>query len=120
MLLTAAICGPIAVHFLLCLNLSHTNSWPQDASTKEAMSIIEEKTRDLPEPASVSNIWQLEPAMNYYITSRKINVNPANRDGFIPGTDFQYGFDQGFTAENYTELLYNKYDRSYLVIKIKN
>jgi hypothetical protein len=84
--------------------LKRTRDWFYDANTKNAMSIIEEKTRGLSSNASISNHWLFEPSINYYIHSRKMKLNLAIRDGVRQDTDFIYRLDDNSDLEHYTVL----------------
>ena len=102
--LIISICIFLGYNDLKSLNLSYTKTWRYDSHTKDAMKIIEERTREFTSCASISNSWIFEPAMNYYIATRKIKVNATNRDGVNYDSDFIYRHEDNLTHEQYEVL----------------
>lgn len=81
---------PLLFHFTTNMNLLHTKTWQYDAHTKEVIFAIEKHTDKNKPYLSVSNEWIFEPTINYYISSRKMNINPSTRDGVNLNSDFIY------------------------------
>jgi hypothetical protein len=98
-LVTFAVC----YHFFLNANLGYCKTWSYDAHTKNVMSIVEKESRG-PVKQSLSNNWLFEPAINFYIYSKNINVHPVNRDGVNLTSDFIYKLDEISVPENYSSL----------------
>lgn len=95
---------PLLFNFLTSINLTYTKTWRYDAHTKEVMEIIDKKTQMLDYKASISNQWLLEPAINYYIVSRKMNIKQTDRTGINLNTDFIYAFENNATSEGYASI----------------
>lgn len=99
-LITLIISIPLLFHFISNINLKYS-TWRFDAHTKDAMKIIENYTQNLNDKASISNHWLFEPTINYYISTRKINLTWANRKGIDLTTDFIFELRSSIDSENY-------------------
>lgn len=88
---------PLAVHFVSNANLQYTHTWQYDAHTKAVMAILESENARHPDGAekiTISNSALFEPAINYYIETRKMNrVQPATRDPLNVHAGFIYEFE---------------------------
>lgn len=93
--------GLVLGNFLIDANIRHTKTWRYDSHTKDVMKLVKEKNESANEVQTISNHWLFEPSINYYISTLKINMNTANRDGINQTTDFIY------RLENKEELLYH-------------
>jgi hypothetical protein len=96
---------PLLLHFIISLNLVKTHNWYFDAHTKDVMKIVEKYANNSDRNLSISNHWLFEPSINYYISSKKMKVNPANRNGVDRSTDFVYEFDENINLENFRPLI---------------
>jgi hypothetical protein len=96
---------PLLLHFIISLNLLKTHNWYFDAHTKDVMKIVEKYAHNSDRNLSISNHWLFEPSINYYISSRKMKVNPTNRSGVDRSTDFVYEFDENNSLENFKPLI---------------
>lgn len=85
---------PLTWHFLTSLNLKYTKQWYYDAHSKDMMKIVKQETDGWEKPASISNNWLFEPAINYYRSSRNIKIDSVNRQGVKLTTTFIYEFDK--------------------------
>lgn len=95
----------IMIHFVCSLNLSHTKTWHYDKYTKEVMSRIGQIAGQSSRPLTISNYWTLEPSINYYIITRELNVQLADRGGTRTSTDFIYDYDWGQLPKGFLPLL---------------
>ena len=88
---------PLAVHFISNANLQYTHTWQYDAHTKDVMVIIERENARHPDDAeriTISNSALFEPAINYYIETRKMGrMQPATRDPLNVHAGFIYEFE---------------------------
>lgn len=96
-----SLCVPLIIHFITSINLKYTKTWDYDANTKDAMSIINDKTKNLSVNSTISNNWLFEPAINYYIISRKMKLNATNRDGINSSSDFIYRRNDDTVSNQY-------------------
>ena len=106
---------PLFLNFFASMNLTYTYSWRYDAHTKDAMKIIETRTQNSDHIASISNNWMFEPSINYYIVSRKMNLNLANRNGVNFNTDFIYIHADSTIKENF-KVLQEYNDINYILL----
>ncbi len=94
---------PLIFHLSSNLNLKRTKTWPSDAPIKNAMKIIDEYKED--RNITFSNNWVFEQSINYYIDSRKMNLEPTNKSGVDSTTDFIYEFSDSLNFKNYEPLI---------------
>jgi len=107
LLLCLTISIPLCYNFISNLNLKYTYTWRYDAHTKDIIRIINESTGQVKGKKNkykISNNWLMEPALNYYILSRKLNIEPATRDQVNPDADFIYEFTVDHHQAGYKEL----------------
>ncbi|MBN2616194.1 MAG: hypothetical protein JXR71_10930 [Bacteroidales bacterium] len=95
---------PLSWHLLDSLNLKYTRNWRYDAATKAAMMRVKKETRNDPNRATISNNWLFEPAINYYMHSRHIQIDSANRSGVHFDTRFIYKFNSDSCPQHYQVL----------------
>jgi hypothetical protein len=86
LLLTA----PVYINFLSGINTMYARSWKYDAHTKDVMELIGERSEHAESKMSVSNDWLFEPTINYYIRTWGLNLDPPDRSGVKPDSDFIY------------------------------
>ena len=103
------------LHYLSCINLSHTYDWRYDASTKTVMNYIfemEQKISPRIDKLTIGATWWLVPAINYYLLKHgghfKI-VEPMGPETF--GPDGQFDF---YYLYEYDKTLLKKYNLSLL------
>jgi hypothetical protein len=108
---------PIVINFVAGTNVLYTTTWRYDAHTKDAMKTIRDYTQNIDDNASISNHWLLEPTINYYRNSLKLNLNSANRNGVNLNADFIYRLNDIEPLDSFRIL--NSYDdiNSDLLIK---
>jgi len=98
---------PLLLNFGEKLNLKYTYAWKYDAHTKDVAKIIEEITHESTQKDgkySISNNWTFMPALNYYIHSRKLNFELANREENHTGADFLYLYTNEYDPSGYKVL----------------
>lgn len=104
------IATPLIFYFSSNISIKRTITWPYDAYTKDVMVEIHKQTLSRNGKATISNNWLFEPAINYYISSRTINLKPANRDGANFSTDFIYEMD--FTQQSDSFIVLSKFEEN--------
>ena len=92
---------PIFIHFKNVNNFSHFADWKYDSHTKEVALILEKETKNQEYKSKISNNWLFEPALNYYISTKKMNLEKATRDSISPESTYIY--------ENYFDYDSSKY-----------
>lgn len=108
---------PFIINFISSINITYTTVWKYDARTKEAMLTVHEASKNLSEKASISNNWLFQPAIDYYIVSRKMNLHPTTRDGVNPNSDFIYQFNSVSESPQFQTLKKFKDTQSILLQK---
>lgn len=93
---------PLSLNLFSNVNLKHFDDWSYDSKTKEIMNLIEKFSRNSNHNLTISNPWLLEPAINYYITSKNLKINPANWGGVNDSSDFIYTFGLPPKNNNYS------------------
>jgi len=92
----SALCVILMIgHFSNTANLRYTLIWKYDANTREAMQEVANHFAESGRTIRIGNSWLLEPGINYYRVSRKLNwLEPATRDGVdsSPGYDVLLSF----------------------------
>jgi len=111
---------PLIFHFSSNLNLSSTKTWRSDAPIKDAMKIIDEYIHKENRNITISNNWVFEQPINYYIDSRKMNLEPTNRNGVDSTSDFIYEFTDSMKFENFETLVQYDFSRTSLFKKNEN
>lgn len=84
--------GLLAAVWVSCWNLRRTYLWPADEATPTVMRAVAFAVGGRP-PGSVrlASSWPLEPAVNFYRASRRIQaLVPVAREPVAPGFDFYY------------------------------
>ena len=100
---------PGTILFASKMNLTYTNMWKFDNHTKEVMEIINNQSKNYPRKILVSSPWYFEPEMNFYIETKKMNIEPATRNPINLNADFIYeSTGTVFDAKDYD--LIKKYD----------
>lgn len=112
---------PLIINFVAGANFSYTTTWKYDAHTKDVMKVIKDYTQDTDHKKAISNQWLFEPTINYYISSWKLNLNPANRKGIDLSSDFIYSRDDITTLDNFKVVnSYNDIKSNLLIITKTN
>jgi hypothetical protein len=110
---------PLYFHFISSINNFKTKTWIYDASTKMMMDLIVSKMKEDTLLHSISNSWELEPTINYYISSKHIPLIPANREGINFESDFIITKEETVNSNVYTKLVDSKISGTQLWIKNK-
>lgn len=111
------IATPLIIHFSNNINIKRTITWRYDAYTKDVMMEIQKQTQSRKEKSTISNNWIFEPTINYYISSRKLNLKPANKDGVNYSTDFIYDLD--FNQELDSFIVLSKFEKTNGVLMMR-
>ncbi|NLF43294.1 MAG: hypothetical protein GX587_11410 [Bacteroidales bacterium] len=106
----------LSYNLIINLNLKKTLLWSYDASTKEVAMLIDYHSKGLNRKAVISNRWLFEPTLNYYITSRELNIEPASRNPLNCGADFILDFNPNCPDVTYDTLLFNN-DNGVVLLK---
>jgi Dolichyl-phosphate-mannose-protein mannosyltransferase len=114
----AMVCLAFLYHFANSLNLQYTRTWYVDLNIKKAMQHINEKTQKSTTKKSISNVWLFEPTINYYIATKKMNLNFTTREGINYNSDFIYCFKYDSVPTQYSLLL--EYSDNNTSLWIKN
>lgn len=86
---------PITFHFASNLSWKYTCLWQYDAHTKDAVLLLEKLPAEADRQLSISNSALFEPAINYYLETRKIiHIARATRDPLNVNADFIYDFQE--------------------------
>lgn len=101
---TAGMSIVMAFYFLSAANFKYTTTWRYDAHTKDAMHIVDNKTKNAALYYTISNDWLLEPSINYYIRLWDMKIYPTNRNGVTDNSDFIYQTEERPAFENYSLL----------------
>jgi hypothetical protein len=107
----------VLVNFLIDANIRHTKTWRYDSHTKDVMKLVKEKNESADTVQTISNHWLFEPSINYYISTLKINMNTANRDGIHQSTDFIYRLEDKEELQNHTSIQYFEDTNSELLMR---
>ncbi len=97
-------CLPLGYHFQQGANLTYFFLWDYDASTKDALTMIEadRTTATNTTLATISTRWFLVPTVNYYIKTRNITLQLADREGIRESTTYIYKDEyKGAEVEGY-------------------
>jgi hypothetical protein len=86
------------------MNLFYTKTWQYDAHTKEVIFSIEKHADKTKPNLGVSCEWIFEPTLNYYISSRKMNINPSTQDEINSNADFIYKLNDNKPLPNFVTL----------------
>lgn len=103
-IICSAILLAALVHFGLNANFERCKTWSYDAHTREAMLLVETRAGGLAKKAVISNDWLFEPAINYYIHSRQMNLQPTHRNPLNCEADFIYTTGGGCPGEAWEEV----------------
>lgn len=93
---------PLIFNFLININLKYSKTWIYDAYSKDAILEIENSIENPNQIFTISNDWFFEPALNYYITSKNINLELTDREGINYKSDFIYTIDGKEAPKNYS------------------
>jgi hypothetical protein len=104
-------------NFIIDANIRQTKKWGYDCHTKDIMKLVKEKNESANAVQTISNHWLFEPTINYYISTLKINMPNANRDGINQSTDFIYRLDDNEELQNYTSIHFFEDTNSELLMK---
>jgi hypothetical protein len=96
--------APLLFHFTNNMNLFYTKTWQYDAHTKEVIFSIEKHADKTKPNLGVSCEWIFEPTLNYYISSRKMNINPSTQDEINSNADFIYKLNDNKPLPNFVTL----------------
>lgn len=88
-------------HFSNNINLKTTKTWFYDSQTKDVILTIESYAKTSENPSTISCLWIFEPTINYYISSRKLNIAKVSREGIDLSTDFIYTIEDNSTLKGY-------------------
>ena len=118
-MLTLIVCltVPMCINFIAGSNFTHTKTWSYDKHTKDAVTLIEEKSKGFNKKVSIGNYWLSEPALNYYIKRWRLNIQPAKRDELDVSADFIYLLEDTTLHDNYRVLRSYEDIQSRLLIK---
>jgi hypothetical protein len=95
--------------------LQYTTTWRYDSHTNKAIEKIREISMNNQKQLRISNHWHFEPSINYYISSKKLNIKKTNRNGIDKNTDFILCYSnmeipEGFSLlEAYNDIQVNLY-----------
>ena len=79
----------ILIHNFSTLNTQYYLTWKQDASTKDAVKIIEDFKKNDDQKTTIGISWFFEPSVNYYIIKNNLTwIEPVDRSG--PDGFFNY------------------------------
>jgi hypothetical protein len=95
---------PLIYNFSTRINLTHFYTWDYEAHTKDIIRLIEksaESETDKSRKYTISNNWLFEPTLNYYITTKKLNFEKADRNGIKAESDFIYEFTNDFNQTGF-------------------
>ena len=90
--LLAALTTLSLLHFNKAANLQYASNWKYDADTKQMIGdLAHEKEISGKQHISLGITWVLEPAVNFYRLTQKLDwLEKANRDGINNTNDFYY------------------------------
>lgn len=86
----------IMMHYLSCVNLSHTYNWLYDASTKMAMEQIfdrEKENNSRQHPVAIGATWQLVPSIDFYLLQHGgpyVFIEPDGPKTTAPDASYEY------------------------------
>ena len=86
----------IMLHYLSCLNLSHTFDWPYDASTRMAMKQIfdrEKENNSRQHPLAIGATWWLVPSIDFYLLQHGghyVFIEPRGPQTLAPDASYEY------------------------------
>jgi len=86
---------PVLHNFATNINFQYSYAWKYDAHTKDVASILENITHESTNQRGkfvISNDWLFTPSINYYIRTRGLNFEFADRDEDHSDADFIYVF----------------------------
>lgn len=106
----------LSYNLLVYLNLKKTLLWSYDENTKEAARLIDYHSKGLNRKAVISNNWLFEPTLNFYITSRELNIEPATRNPINCEADFILDINPNCPDGSYDTLLFNN-DNGVVLLK---
>lgn len=107
----------LSYNLIINLNLKKTLLWSYDASTKEVAMLIDYHSKGLNRKAVISNRWLFEPTLNYYITSRELNIEPATRNPINCEADFILDFNSQCPGETFDTLLIINNEKGDVLLK---
>ncbi|WP_170266358.1 ArnT family glycosyltransferase [Phaeocystidibacter luteus] len=96
------------INFGLSINLNTTHKWPDSSKTKEAIYFVGDLVEDWDEPASIERFNIYKNSTNYYISTRKLNIELTD-DKDIKG-EADILFVHLWEWERVEPLLRNKYE----------
>ncbi|MCW3085140.1 MAG: hypothetical protein JWP12_2506 [Bacteroidetes bacterium] len=90
--LLAALTSLNLFHFSKTANLQYASNWKYDAGTKQMIgNLVHEKETSGKQHISLGITWILEPAVNFYRVTKKLDwLEKASRDGINSSNDFYY------------------------------
>ena len=88
-------------HFSNNINFKTTKTWHYDSQTKDVILTIESYAKKNKNPSAISCLWIFEPTINYYISSRKLNIAKVSREGIDLSTDFIYTLEDNSNLAGY-------------------
>ncbi len=96
--LLAALTAMNVFHFNKAANLQYATNWKYDADTKQMISdLVHEKEISEKQHISLGITWVLEPAVNFYKVTKKLDwLEKASRDGINNTNDFYYILPEDF------------------------
>jgi len=80
----------LIVHFLICANLTYTQTWKYDSHTKEVMKYVKDNIPRDGNKRTISNEWLFEPTINFYINIWDLPLHKTDRSGVNLNTDYIY------------------------------
>lgn len=93
--------------FTTSINLNYNSTWKYDTDTKKMISEIALKEK---KKITIGISWIFEPAINFYITTKKIkNIEPVNRYGLQGDYDYYYVAEHEFESFNKLHKKFIKY-----------
>ena len=96
---------PGTILFISKMNLLYTSTWKFDYCTKDVIEIINNQSKIEKKRMNIGSPWQFEPELNYYITSRKMNIEQASRGEVNHEADFIYDSKYNyFDTKNYIQV----------------
>ena len=103
LLVIVALQGVVFANFFYNMNVKYTKIWKYDCDVETALEQIAQKT-DHSKKYTLGINWAIEPSINYYIQTKKMNwLNPVTRDGVKGKYDFYLFFPEDFNSLDSTK-----------------